>query len=576
MLRLQRWGEMPRNVARDLVSRETRGRGTTGITISALARLEPAGALCGHAGSVGALNFSPTGALLASGSDDLRIKIWDVEGRRLVHSLDTRHTADIASVEFLSDEQLVSGGADWKVHAYDVQRHVLRRWQCCRGRVRVVSARPEEPSLVLCGGEEGAIRQFDLRERHSCEGEGASCGNVLVDLRNRSRHTLGARNKLAVFSIARHPLDPHRFAVGAGDAVVRVFDARALRLAPEHERPDEPVAHYVPRSSAASPSPRAPGPAPAPPPSSSPPHRRRRAGRGQLSVSGVGYSWSGRTCSPRTAGSTRTASTPPATAGRGPRAAPAGPAPPRPGGSPPEEDGPEAGPSAAPGGEAAAEASEAAAGEAPPEAAAAAAAEGGGAARGEDADQEPEPPPPHGWGGRRGPGRRGRRWRRIFVWERRGGRVAALLRGDEECVFRLRPHPRELLLASGGMEHAVRLWAPGPGAGEPEGPAWGPDPQLLADLACANQREVPAPPRPALPRPALPHRRPPLNAGGPAQRESFGLPSSSRLLGPSRAPPRPPRRPRRRGGAVAAGSDRVTRAGRHAPGPRARLREPSA
>ena len=54
--------------------------------------------LAGHEGCVNCINFSPSGRLLASGSDDLQVVLWDwVRGRQLA-SLDSGHIANVFQV----------------------------------------------------------------------------------------------------------------------------------------------------------------------------------------------------------------------------------------------------------------------------------------------------------------------------------------------------------------------------------------------------------------------------------------------------------------------------------------------
>jgi len=48
----------------------------------------------------------------------------------------------------------------------------------------------------------------------------------------------------------------------------------------------------------------------------------------------------------------------------------------------------------------------------------------------------------------------------IFIWERQGGRLVMLLQADEHVVNCLQPHPTEPLLASSGIDHDIKLWAP--------------------------------------------------------------------------------------------------------------------
>jgi len=66
-----------------------------------------------HTNSVRSLSFNLYGSLLASGSDDKTIKIWDVSSGKCLQTLSRQHTDRIHSVLFSPDEsRLVSGSDD--------------------------------------------------------------------------------------------------------------------------------------------------------------------------------------------------------------------------------------------------------------------------------------------------------------------------------------------------------------------------------------------------------------------------------------------------------------------------------
>lgn len=50
----------------------------------------------------------------------------------------------------------------------------------------------------------------------------------------------------------------------------------------------------------------------------------------------------------------------------------------------------------------------------------------------------------------------------FFIWDRNTGIVERVLRGDESIVNCLQPHPFTCLLASSGIDSAVRIWSPLP------------------------------------------------------------------------------------------------------------------
>src|SRR5262249_53148525 len=77
--------------------------------------------LGGHAGSVLSVAFSPDAKVLASGSRDKTIKLWDPQTAKLEHTL-TEHTADVYSVVFSPKGNLMaSGSADKTVRLWDAR-----------------------------------------------------------------------------------------------------------------------------------------------------------------------------------------------------------------------------------------------------------------------------------------------------------------------------------------------------------------------------------------------------------------------------------------------------------------------
>lgn len=49
---------------------------------------------------------------------------------------------------------------------------------------------------------------------------------------------------------------------------------------------------------------------------------------------------------------------------------------------------------------------------------------------------------------------------RIFIWKKKGGKLVALMKGDDTVVNCLEPHPYATILATSGIEDTIKIWSP--------------------------------------------------------------------------------------------------------------------
>jgi len=179
----------------------------------------------GHNGCVNCIQWNSCGSLLASGSDDKTVMVWDAVRCRRVARLDTPHEGNIFSVVWLpgtEDGLLATGAGDCRVCVLNLETgSVVRQVAGHQGRVKRLATAGDTPGLVWSGAEDGLVRQWDLREKWSAENS-----NVLVNLTNQAGR--GAEVKCVTVCPSRTEL----VAVGANDPYVRVYDRRMISCGP--------------------------------------------------------------------------------------------------------------------------------------------------------------------------------------------------------------------------------------------------------------------------------------------------------------------------------------------------------
>lgn len=190
------------------------------FTVSLLKRLDLAYKLEGHQGCVNCLEWSKDGRIIASGSDDTHVRIWDPFVNKCLNVVRTKHIGNIFSVKFVGDGSLIAtGAADCRVTVQsieDSERQAHVDCSCHVGRVKRLATTPDQPYVFWSAAEDGLIMQYDLREQHEC----MKNSTVFVDM----SHT-----QLEFKCITVNPTKPHLIAVGANDSYVRLYDRRLVK-----------------------------------------------------------------------------------------------------------------------------------------------------------------------------------------------------------------------------------------------------------------------------------------------------------------------------------------------------------
>lgn len=197
---------------------------------SLLNRLNVEHCLKGHEGCVNCLEWSKDGRVLASGSDDTQVRIWDPFANKCLNVISTRHIGNIFSVKFIGDGSLVATGAgDQRIMVQsvnDTSNTVHLNCYCHTGRVKRLATCPDQPLLFWSAAEDGIAMQYDMRMQHECA---KANGTVFVDLSSKSD----------LKSIAVNPTKTHLIAIGADDCYIRLYDRRMVKTQKLKRRPGE-------------------------------------------------------------------------------------------------------------------------------------------------------------------------------------------------------------------------------------------------------------------------------------------------------------------------------------------------
>ncbi|XP_019700162.1 DDB1- and CUL4-associated factor 8 isoform X2 [Harpegnathos saltator] len=179
-----------------------------------------------HQGCVNALNFNQRGNLLASGSDDLAVVIWDWARGKKRYWFESGHSSNMFQVKWLPFDMeylMVTCGRDGQVRLLDLRHETSKKLATHNGPSHKLAVHNETPHVIISVGEDAKVLSIDIRERRPTK--------LLVVKEDIS--------EVQLYSVHSNPFNSNEFCVGGRSHYVRVYDQRKVstplyKLCPHH------------------------------------------------------------------------------------------------------------------------------------------------------------------------------------------------------------------------------------------------------------------------------------------------------------------------------------------------------
>ena len=115
-------------------------------------------------GSALALAVSNDGSLVASGSSEGELIVWDVQSRSRVYEQVLPVASSIRSIAFRNrDNTLAYGSDDGKIRMLDTEGNPVHEWDAEQGRIQALAFHPTD-ELLASGGDESYVRRWRLND----------------------------------------------------------------------------------------------------------------------------------------------------------------------------------------------------------------------------------------------------------------------------------------------------------------------------------------------------------------------------------------------------------------------------
>jgi WD40 repeat protein/class 3 adenylate cyclase len=160
----------------------------------------------GHRGKVWSVAFNPKGETLASASQDKTVKLWEVQSGKLLRTLVGHHAA-MNTVTFDPQGEMLAGSMNGVLMIWEVQSGRLLR--TLDGHMSSGVAFDPQGETLASGSHDGAVRLWNVRS-----------GELLRALDGHD---------YAVYGVAFKP-QGNTLASGSGDKTIKLWEARSGKL----------------------------------------------------------------------------------------------------------------------------------------------------------------------------------------------------------------------------------------------------------------------------------------------------------------------------------------------------------
>lgn len=199
-------------------------------SLNVVERLELMQKMQQHDGCVNSLNFNHDGKLLASGSDDRQVILWNWASNTVATSFSSGHYSNVFQTRFYggtsAEIRLVTSARDGLVRSFTVPsaggvpasstlfKHI--------GAVHRVAVIPFSPCEIMTAGEDGMVIHVDMRD----------------PVINRLTTVKVGKRKVILYGIVAHPMKDE-FCVYGQNRAVKIYDRRNTKTEMNEYYPSE-------------------------------------------------------------------------------------------------------------------------------------------------------------------------------------------------------------------------------------------------------------------------------------------------------------------------------------------------